>query len=128
MAKIKFSYPQGLILCRAKICGKGKPVLLKMAIDTGSTKTIIPPEAALSIGINPAHSKRTTEITTGSGTVMCPVVTIPKFSCLGITCKKLDVVCHNLPPESPVEGLLGLDFFKGHLVIIDFHKGTLEVR
>ncbi len=127
MAKFKFDPKKGLIICNVKISGKGKPLFLKMALDTGATKTIIPFEAAQSVGINPIHSTRSTDITTGSGTVICPVVTIPEFTCFGLTHKKLDVVCHNLPPESPVEGLLGLNFFKDARITIDFPRNTIDV-
>lgn len=127
MARFKLTSEKGLLLCRVQIWGKGEPLLLKLAIDTGATRTIIPPEAALSIGINPARSKKTTEITTGSGTVICPVVIISKFSCFGVTLKKLSVVCHNLPPESPVEGLLGLDFLRAAKIILNFAQEVIEI-
>ncbi len=128
MARFELTSEKGLIICYARLTGKGEPVLLKMALDTGATTTIIPPEAALGIGINPAHSAKTIEITTGSGTVICPIVTIPKFACLGFTSKIFDVVCHALPPESPVEGLLGLNFLKKTgKVILDFKHYVIEV-
>ncbi|MBA7511632.1 hypothetical protein ES705_03628 [subsurface metagenome] len=40
--------------------------------------------------------------------------------------KNMDVVCHNLPPESAVEGLLGLNFLKSAEAIIDFSKNIIE--
>jgi hypothetical protein len=61
------------------------------------------------------------KITPQTGLIIC-------HACLGITRKKADVVCHNLPPESPVEGLLGLDFFKGCRITLDLRKNTLEVN
>lgn len=127
MARFKLTSEKGLLLCFAQIYGKGKPILLKLAVDTGATKTIIPPEAVLSIGVNPARSQNTTEITTGTGTVICPVAIIPQFSCFGVTLKKLPVVCHHLPPESPVEGLLGLDFLKAAKVVLDFARNVIEI-
>jgi len=127
MPKFKLTTEKGLIICHAKIQGKGKPVLLKMSLDTGATRTIIPPEVVLSIGANLSRFDKTTEVTTGSGNVICPLVTIPKFSCLGFTLKKFSVACHDLPPQSPVEGLLGLNFLKHAKLIFDFPKNMLEV-
>ena len=128
MTRFNLTSEKGLLLCSAQISGKGKPVLLKLAIDTGATRTLIPFEAALSIGINPAHSQKSIEVTTGSGTVICPIVTVRKFSCLGVMLKKLPVVCHHLPPESPVEGLLGLDFLKAAKVVLDFARNIIEIK
>ena len=127
MEKFELTSQKGLIICFASISGKGKPVILRMALDTGATKTIIPLEAAMSIGINPAKSNRTTEVTTGSGIVVCPLVFISKFSCFGITRRKFEVVCHSLPFEGPVDGLLGLNFFKDTKLILDFIKNKIEV-
>lgn len=38
------------------------------------------------------------------------MVTIPQTECLGCRVRSLPVVCHDLPPQSTVDGLLGLDF------------------
>jgi len=127
MAKFNLASEKGLLICHAKILGKGKPVLMKMALDTGTTITIVPYEAVLSIGLNPADSDRTIEVTTGSGSVTRPIVTIPKFTCFGFTLKDLDVICHNLPSESPVEGLLCLNFLKTFKLILDFPKNTIQI-
>ncbi|MBI1883893.1 MAG: hypothetical protein HYS08_06770 [Chlamydiae bacterium] len=40
---------------------------------------------------------------------------------------KISHICHNLPPESTIEGLLGLDFLKKAKVILDFSKGMIEI-
>ncbi|MBI4357796.1 MAG: retroviral-like aspartic protease family protein [Candidatus Omnitrophica bacterium] len=124
----KLALKDGLIVYRAKITSKIGSILLKMALDTGATFTMIPPEATLSIGINPADPSRMREITTGSGTVYCPIVTIPEFTAFGSKVKNLEVFCHTLPPESPVDGLLGLNFLKQFDLRLNFKKGFLEIR
>jgi hypothetical protein len=48
-------------------------------------------------------------------------------SFFGAKIKHIQVVCHNLPPESPVEGLLGLDFLKAAKVVLDFKRNVLEI-
>ena len=85
------------------------PTLLKMALDTGATYTVIPPKAALAIGCDPSRAKRRIQMVTASGVEHVPVVVIPKITCLGVEVAKLEAVCHDLPP-SMVEGLLGLNF------------------
>ena len=125
--RVKIEFRQGLLFCEAEIHSKKKKsFLIHLAVDTGATVTIISPDAARFIGINPAFSKRVREVTTGSGSVMCPLITIPYFICLGQTIKNLEVFCHTLPEESPVEGLLGLNFLKNFDIRINFRKGYLE--
>jgi len=101
-------------------------MFIKLAIDTGASITMISIESALAIGIDPSKSERRIEITTVNGTILVPTVTIPSFTCLGIEVKNMDVICHNLPPESAVEGLLGLNFLKSAKVVMDFSKDTIE--
>ena len=98
-----------------------------MALDTGATYTMVPNKAVLSIDINPSKTHRTIEVTTGSGVIIAPIVIIPKFRAFEFEIKNLEVICHNLPPESAVEGLLGLNFLKHFNVFLKFPKNILEI-
>ena len=128
MSKFKLDTNQGIIFCRVEISKKQQSVFLKMALDTGATYTMVPPEAVMSIGIDPSRSKRKIEVTTGSGIIFVPIITIPRFRAFGFEIKNLEVICHNLPPESAVEGLLGLNFIKHFNVLLKFLQHTLEVN
>lgn len=83
---------------------------MRLLFDTGATYTMIAPKSALAIGIDPALSQKRLEVITASGVEYLPLVVIPEVECLGIKVKRLDVVCHELPPQSAVEGLLGMNF------------------
>lgn len=127
MSKFRFNPEQSLIICHAEVIGPKMELSLKMAADTGATYTMIPIEAAMGIGCDPLHSGRNIEITMGSSIEYVPLVTIPKFRAFGIEIKNMEVICHNLPIPSPVEGLLGLNFPKRAKAIIDFSKNIIEV-
>ncbi|MBI3008732.1 MAG: retroviral-like aspartic protease family protein [Candidatus Omnitrophica bacterium] len=127
MGKFKFDITEGVILCKAKITNKRQSLFLKLAVDTGASFTMISIENALAIGIDPSKSMRHIEITTANGIVFAPIIRIPSFKCFGIELKNIEVICHNLPPESPVEGLLGLNFLKGAKAILDFSQNIIEV-
>ena len=47
----------GIILCHGEITANKRSILLKMALDTGATYTIIPYEAAQLAGLNPIRAK-----------------------------------------------------------------------
>ncbi len=96
-----------------------------MAVDTDATYTMIPIEAAVAIGRDPSCSRRRIEITMGSGIEYVSLITVPKFRAFGIEIKNMEVICHNLPTPSPVEGLLGLNFLKKAKLIIDFSQNTI---
>lgn len=50
------------------------------------------------------------------------VITIASFKSLGIEVKGLEVVCHDLPPQSPVDGLLGINFLIHYPPFIEFYS------
>lgn len=127
MAEFKFDSTQSIIICHAEIISPKIDFSLKMAVDTGATYTMIPIEAAIAIGRNPLRSPRKIEITTSSGIEWVPLIIVPKFKAFGIEVRNIELVCHNLPPQSPVEGLIGLNFLKKAKVIIDFSRNTITL-
>jgi len=40
----------------------------------------------------------------------------------------VEVLCHDLPPESGVDGLLGLSFLKHFKLTIRFRKGIIDLN
>ena len=69
---------------------------------------MIPLKAALVTGSNPMLSTRRIPLITVSAIEYAPLVTIPSLKCLGHQLRNVNVVCHDLPPQSAVDGLLGL--------------------
>lgn len=125
MNKFRFNPNAGIILCKTKLQNKKQNIFLKLAVDTGASITMISIESALAIGIDPFKATRHIEITTTNGVILTPIITIPSFTCFGIDVKNMDVICHNLPAESSVEGLLGLNFLKSAKVSIDFSRNEI---
>lgn len=127
MSKFRLDTTHGIILCKVKLANNKRYIIAKLAVDTGASFTMISIETALAIAIDPSKSTRHIEITTANGVVFAPIIKVQSFKCFGIEVKNMDVVCHNLPPESPVEGLLGLNFLKTAKVILDFPKNIIEI-
>ena len=125
MAEFRFDPKQHIVICHAEIKGPKLELSLKMALDTGATFTMIPFEAALAIGCDPLRSRHKIDIITGGSIEYVPVITIPKFRAFGIEVKNMEAVIHNLSTQSPVEGLLGLNFLKKAKVVIDFSKNKV---
>jgi aspartyl protease family protein len=94
-------------LCHAK-----RAVVLRMLVDTGATYTMIPRKAALAIGLNPTAAIRRIPVITASVVEYVPLLRVPVWRCLGIELRGFEVLCHDLPPESAVDGLLGLNFLR----------------
>ena len=109
MARKPRAIPSDLLSVYLTVVGPKTWRSVKVAVDTGATYTILPPDVLLDIGYDPAVSDTRLELSTANGLVIAPVLRVREMKCLGLTLKQVEVVTHHLPPESPVEGLLGLN-------------------
>jgi predicted aspartyl protease len=133
MLKFPLSPKLDLIIVEIAIKGKGaknKPVFLTMAIDTGTSFTSIPFDAAKSIGCRPKKARRKLEIITASDTkiVYAPLVTVPHFQIWGKHLRNIDVICIDLPPKRPISGLIGLNVLRHFNIGLNFLKKKLEIK
>lgn len=101
--------PTRLLLAYAELTGPRGRTMLRLAVDTGASYTMLPPEKLVRVGYVPQGAGRTIEVLTASGAEWTPLITIQSLRFLGCTVRHLDIVSHSLPPTSPVEGLLGLN-------------------
>lgn len=102
--------PGNIITLYSQITGPKDTKTLRMILDTGASYTMLPYSKTMEIGYNPAASSKRIQIFTVSGTEYVPMIRIASFKCLGIEVKNLAVICHDLPSQSPADGLLGLNF------------------
>jgi hypothetical protein len=47
---------------------------------------------------------------------------------IGQKVANMEVLCHDIPPESGVDGLLGLSFLKHFKLTIRFRKGIIDLN
>ncbi len=99
-----------------------------MALDTGATYTMIPWKVATVLGLKPELSKERIEITTASGSEMVPLVNLKSIVLFDKRAKNIEVIIHDLPSRSFVDGLLGLSFLRNFRICLDFKKGVLEIE
>jgi len=96
-----------------------------MLVDTGATLTMIPRKAALVVGLEPAVVSPRIPVVTASAVEYVPLRRMPVFRCLGLELRGLEFVDHDLPPESAVDGLLGLNVLR-HLT--PFRQFVEQIR
>jgi len=120
-----FDPGQGLIVVSAEIWGPSGSVVLRLALDTGATGTVINAATLVAVGYDPALASERIQVTTGSGVEFAPRLLLDKMVALGREHREFPVLCHTLPPSAGVDGLLGLDFFRGESLTVDFRTGRL---
>lgn len=106
---------------------QSRTLLIPVALDTGATFTIVPWDVAVDLGYNPASSERKQRIFTGSGVEFCPVVTVRRITALGMPVENIDVLCHDLPEGSCVDGLLGLNFLRLFDFEVKYSNGVIRL-
>ena len=130
MTTIRFDRTANVILISAEIIGRvdAKPkILARMVLDTGSSHTIVPWSFVLSIGLDPTASRERVRIITGSGVEYAPRVVVHKLTTLGESLENVDVLCHDLPQESRVDGILGLNFLSKFDLLVNYSEGNLTL-
>jgi predicted aspartyl protease len=120
-----FDSQQGLIVVPTELWGPTGSVVLRLALDTGATATLVNIAMLVGVGYDPALAPTRVQVTTGSGVEYVPRVTLSRIRALGQERVDFAVLGHTLPPSAGVDGLLGLDFFRGQSVTIDFRTGRV---
>lgn len=123
-----FDPHEGLTIVHAEIVGISGTAILRLALDTGATTTLINSGMLVSIGYDPALSSDRVQITTGSGVEFVPRLIVKRLIALGSEQTDFSVLCHTLPPSAGVDGLLGLDFLRGNMLRVDFKEGAITLE
>jgi hypothetical protein len=121
-----FNAADGLILVSMNIYGPTGHVSAQLALDTGATVSLIRTATLVFIGYDAAVPDRVL-VTTGSGVEYVPRLSLDRVEALGQARPSFPVVAHTLPPSATVDGLLGLDFFRGQQLCIDFRQGEITL-
>ncbi len=124
---IPFNPDEGLVVVPARLSGPNGTSVVRLALDTGATATLVNWDVLMALGYNLVPTAARVRITTGSGVEFAPQIVIQKIEALGEWKNEFAVLCHTLPPSASVDGLLGLDFFRGQRLILDFRNGTVAV-
>ena len=120
-----FDPQQGLIIVPAELWGPNGSAVLRLALDTGATGTVVNTGMLVALGYDPALIPDRVQITTGSGVEFVPRVLLDRIMALGREFAGFPVLGHTLPPSAGIDGLLGLDFFRGYSLTIDFRTGQV---
>jgi hypothetical protein len=123
-----FNAAQGLIIVAAQLWGPAGDRIVRLALDTDATATVVRTAILVSIGYDPAVAPDRVQMTTGSGIEYTPRLTVSQFEALEQQRAAFPVVAHTLPPSASIDGLLGLDFLRGQRLTIDFRRGQISLR
>ena len=125
--RFAFDTENGLVIVFAELFGPSASAVLRLAVDTGATSTLLNAVHLVAVGYDPALVPVRVQVTTGSGMEYVPRVQIVRIKALGQERVHFPVLSHTLPPTAPVDGLLGLDFLRGQRLVVDFRTATVSL-
>ena len=102
-----------------------------LALDTGASNTVIDLNALFAAGYRIEDAIRIVEIETAGGVIEAYVFQILELKALGITRRHLEVSSYDFIDNnifSEIQGVLGLDFFKGYKFCIDMIDFEITVQ
>jgi clan AA aspartic protease (TIGR02281 family) len=107
------------LLVKAKLTGKKFSVSEDAIIDTGAAFTVIPPETADFLELEPNKDYPKATLVTASGIIETPVKTLNRIEVVNIKVENLPVVIHKIPDPAPVKILLGMNFIDTVKLIVN---------
>jgi predicted aspartyl protease len=125
---VRFDPEQNLVVVPVRVSGPSGDLIVRLALDTGATRTMLDWEVVVLLGYDPGAVRERVRITTASGVEFVPRVTVEKIETLGEERLESPVLCHTLPPSAMLEGLLGMDFLRGCRLVLDFRSGVVALE
>lgn len=127
MARFSFNPQASSIALRAIVEGH-VPRIVTLILDTGATYTQLPWRVLHAIRSDPDPDASTVRVVTSGGVEVPPLTRVKRLTAMGKSVNNLEVLCHDLPPEARVDGLLGLNFLRHFNVAIRFREGVIEIE
>ena len=104
---VPFDPQHGLVIVRAAVEGPSGSAVLRLALDTGATGTVINVGMLVALGYDPALVPERIQVTTGSGVEFVPRITLHKIVALGQEYTSVPVLGHTLPPRAACRCMYG---------------------
>ncbi len=101
-----------------------------LALDTGATHTVIDLTVMLMNGYNLNDVVRTVDFETAKGSIEAYVFKVNKLKALGRIMHEVEISSYDFIGNNvifDIDGVLGLDFFKGTSLKIDFNNFVITL-
>ena len=97
-----------------------------MALDTGASVVVIPVSVAHSLGYSIYQPEEEIPLTTPSGRINAPVITLSSVEALNAVATSVRAACIDMPTSIGCDGLLGLSFLRNFDVDLHFRSGVVR--
>ena len=126
MSQIPFDPTSPILLFECRLEFKSLAIFI-MALDTGSSYTIISEAAATQVGFDLSQVTEFASFGDASTTHLVPKVTLKSFSLADARIDSLEALCYTIPEEHGIDGVVGLNFLRHFRITLDFEQGILTL-
>ena len=113
------------IILDAVVHGPSGKQRVTMVLDTGASNCMISQNVAMKIGYDNFEGSEFIDVQSASGFIRSPKIMVEGMDVFGSIVKDIDVIVHDLPKGTFVDGLIGLNFLKHFRLTLDFPNGKL---
>lgn len=128
MMVTRFRLDSDLIVVHGWIVKRSHPLVVRLAVDTAASETLIKPRVLARIGYGPEHFERRTVIRSAVGAERGFLLRVERLEALGFAVTNHVVHAHELPEQYDIDGLLGLRFLKLFDYTVYSRRGEIAVE
>jgi len=124
----RFNRKRDLIIINALVWSPRSRRRLRLAIDTGSSDTVVTPDLVQELGYSVRDGERIMTIRSAIGKEQGFTLYVKRFSALGFVASNYLVHVFDLATGNDLDGLVGLSFLKQFNCECRFPAGRLRVE
>jgi hypothetical protein len=126
---MSFSFPPDAkkLIVTARIVGPRNSHDCRLTLDTGSGVSVVQAAILRRLGVDFSRPVGHTNLRGAAGVARAPLVRGPAVHALGRVRTEFLVAAHDFPLGVEADGLLGLDFFRGFVLRLDFARGRIRL-
>jgi hypothetical protein len=124
---VSFSPDAKKLIVPVTIVGPRDSREFNLTLDTGSGITVVSARYLRALGIDLSRPVGHKNLRGVGGVDRAPLVRVSAISALDRVRTEFVVAAHDFPLGTTTDGVLGLDFFRGFILKIDFVRGRISL-
>jgi len=123
-----FDATRDLIIVEARVWRSLESVPVSLAIDTGSSETVLAPYVVDDLGYSPRDGEKITRVRSAIGDEQGFTLRVTQFAALGFTLPDFRVHIFDLAAGYGIDGLIGLSFLRRFNYEVRSIEGEIRVE
>jgi predicted aspartyl protease len=123
-----FDATRDLIIVEARVWRSLESVPVSLAIDTGSSETVLAPYVVDDLGYSPRDGEKITRVRSAVGDEQGYTLRVTQFAALGFTLPDFRVHVFDLAAGYGIDGLIGLSFLRRFNYEVRSIEGEIRVE